>query len=84
MEYNNIVINNKEYEILAIFEIEGNSYIALLPAHVEPDDKYYITFYGCTEIPESNSIQLSEIEDDLEFDIVNNAFLKIMEEVANE
>lgn len=82
-EYNNITIEMEdgskvEYEVLAVFEVEGSSYVALLPH----DNSNNITFYGCTELEDTHELELSVIEDEIEFGVVSNAFIEIMEDYS--
>lgn len=79
-EYNNIVIETEdgesvEYQVLAIFEVEGNSYVALLPV----DESNEITFFGCIENIEEEEMELVVIEDEEEFSVVSNSFIELME-----
>lgn len=80
-EYNNVIIEQEdgsktEYEVLAIFEVEAINYVALLPLNNSND----ITFYGCTENEDTRELELSVIEDELEFSVVSSAFVSLMEE----
>ena len=80
-EYNNVIIEHEdgsktEYEVLAIFEVEAINYVALLPFNNSND----ITFYGCTENEDTRELELSVIEDELEFSVVSSAFVSLMEE----
>ena len=70
----NITLENGEElpsEVIGIFEVEGNEYIALLP---EEDDR--VLLYRYQEINE-NDIDLQNIEDDVEFEKVTAAFWEI-------
>lgn len=83
-EYNNVIIENEdgtssEYEVLAIFEVDDNSYIALLPVDNESE---CITFFGCTEKSDTNELELVVIESEEEFGLVSNSFVALMEDYA--
>ncbi len=70
----NLTLENGEElpsEVIGIFEVEGNEYIALLP---ENDDRVLI--YKYQEL-ENDEIDLQNIEDDVEFDKVTEAFWDI-------
>lgn len=58
-------------EVIGIFEVEGEEYIALLP---EDDDRVLI--YKYKELSDED-IDLQNIEDDEEFERVTNAFWEI-------
>lgn len=80
-EFNNVIIEQEdgksiEYEVLAVFEVEESNYIALLPL----DNSNEITFFGCTENETTKELTLTVIEDDVEFNIVSNMFIKLMED----
>lgn len=82
-EYNNVIIEQEdgsqiEYEVLAVFEIETVNYVALLPVN----NSNAITFYGCTENEDTKALELITIEDEVEFSIVSNTFVSLMEEYA--
>lgn len=75
-EYNNVTIeqedgSKREYEVLAIFEIGNNNYVALLPT-TENDNE--IIFFGCNENISSGELELINIEDDSEFEYISNLF----------
>lgn len=85
-EYNNVIIelengDTLEYSVLAIFELGGRSYVALLPTEESGTDE--IVFYGCNENVNSKELELIVIEDDEEFAVVSEAFIKLMDEYAN-
>lgn len=83
-EYNNITMEvngeAKEYSILAVFEIGGCSYAALLP---ENNTDSEIVFFGCNENVHTKELELIEIEDEEEFAVVSEAFLKITRDYAD-
>lgn len=70
----NLTLENGEElpsEVIGIFEAEGKEYIALLP---ENDDRVLI--YKYQEL-ENDEIDLQNIEDDVEFEKVTEAFWDI-------
>ena len=66
-----------ECEIMGIFEVEGKEYIALLP----DDDTDDVYLYGFKEI-DDEEFELTDIEDDAEFEKVAAEFDKITAEEA--
>lgn len=84
-EYNNVVIELEngeaiEYSIMAVFEVGGCSYVALLPVDENKNDE--IVFYGCNEKIGEKELELIAIEDEEEFSVVSEAFIKLMEEFS--
>ncbi|MGL5256022.1 MAG: DUF1292 domain-containing protein [Proteocatella sp.] len=70
----NLVLEDGEEvacEVIGIFEVEGNEYIALVP---ENDDRVLI--YRYAEL-ENDEIDLQNIEDDVEFEKVTAEFWEI-------
>lgn len=85
-EYNNVVIELEDgrrlnFEVLAIFEVNDNSYAALAPVNSDCDE---IVFYGCEENGEEGELNLHYIEDEEELEIVCEAFTNLMEEMAKD
>lgn len=85
-EYSNIIIelengDKKDFSILAIFEVGGCSYVALLPTQDTEDE---LIFYGCNEDTVNKELELIPIEDDEEFSIVSEAFLSLLNNYSNE
>lgn len=66
-----------ECEIMGIFEVEGKEYIALLP----DDDTDDVYLYGFKEL-DDEEFELTDIEDDAEFEKVAAEFDKITAEEA--
>ena len=64
-----------ECEIMGVFDVEGQDYIALIPLD-ESDDVY---IYGYNEIGE-DEFELVDIDDDSEFEKVVAEFDKIVAE----
>ena len=86
-EYNNVVIETendlkKEYSVLAIFEVGGQNYVALLPA--QDDGSEEIVFFGCNENAELQELEIIEIEEEEEFAVVSEAFLNLMKKYAEQ
>lgn len=85
-EYNNVIIELEsgeaiEYSVMAVFEIGGCSYVALLPVDESKSDE--IVFYGCNEKMGEKELELIAIEDEEEFSVVSEAFIKLMEDYSN-
>ena len=68
--------SKEECEILGIFDVEGNPYIALLPDG--KDEEVYL--YGYKELEEEDAFELLDIEDDALFEKVSDEFEKIMDQ----
>ena len=66
-----------ECEVLGIFPAGGRDYVALLPVDSAEDGEVII--YRFTEL-ENDEIQLDNIEDDAEFELVEEAFDEFMDE----
>ena len=64
-----------EADIMGVFEVEGKEYIALIP-HDDTDDVY---LYGYKDITEEE-FELTDIEDDAEFEKVAAEFEKLTAE----
>ena len=60
---------------IGIFEVEGKEYMALQPA----DDEEFPYLFAYKELGEEE-FELTDIEDDEEFDKVTEAFVALMEE----
>lgn len=85
-EYNNVVIEQEdgtkyEYEVLALFDVADNSYVALLPTS---ENKNEITFFGCTEDNSTEELELINIEDDKEFEFISNVFTNLLRDSMKE
>lgn len=86
MEYGNVTIETEdgsklEYSVLAIFDVGGGSYVALLPTEDGNDE---IVFYGCKEDAANQELELLVIEEEEEFAVVSEAFVNLMREYADE
>lgn len=68
----------EECEILGVFDFEGVSYIALLPADPEDPEDESVYLYTYTE--DGDEFELGDIEDDALFDRVAAEFDRIMSE----
>ncbi len=70
-----------ECEIVATFDVEDTSYIALLPIEApEGYDDDEVLVYRYIELP-NDEFTLEPIEDEEEFDIVADAFDEILDEM---
>lgn len=70
-----------ECEIVATFDVEDTSYIALLPIEAPEDyDDDEVLVYRYIELP-NDEFTLEPIEDEEEFDIVADAFDEILDEM---
>lgn len=65
--------------VLEVFEIEDNSYIALLP-----EDEDEVLLYKYIENDNEDDFQLENIESDEEFEIVKSALYELFEEEEDE
>lgn len=84
-EYNNVLIEMEngdtiEYSVLAVFEVGGCSFVSLLPTDISKSEE--IVFFGCNEDIDNKELELIAIEDEEEFSVVSEAFIKIMEEYS--
>ena len=68
----------EECEILGVFDFEGASYIALLPADPEDPEDESVYLYSYKE--DGDDYELGDIEDDALFDKVAAEFERIMGE----
>ncbi len=70
-----------ECEILTIFEVEGQDYIALLPLdeNGEPNQDSIVYLYRYLEDADGNP-SLSNIEDDEEYEMVEERFDELLDE----
>lgn len=68
-------------EILSIFEVSDNSYVALAPIGGDKEINNVI-FYGCNEDLDSQELNLIPILDDFEFSMVSESFLEIMNDYS--
>ncbi len=66
----------EECEILGVFDFEGASYIALLPADPEDPEDESVYLYSYTE--DGDEFELGDIEDEALFDKVAAEFDRIM------
>lgn len=64
--------------VIGVFSVEDNEYIALLP-----DGEEDILLYKYTEL-EGEEIELSNIEDDAEFERASEVFYELFEEEESE
>jgi len=65
-----------ECDVVLIFELEGQDYVALYPTLGEPDEIYLLR----CEYNGGDDMQLEEIDDDDEFNDVLEAYNTIVEE----
>ena len=65
-----------ECDVITIFELDDQEYVALYPSSGEPDEIY---LYRCN-YDGGTEMEIEEIEDDDEYDEVCEAFDSIMEE----
>lgn len=63
-------------EVILLFELEGQDYVALYPTDGEPDE---IVLMRCS-YDGGEDMELEEITDEDEFDMVSETFDSIMEE----
>lgn len=63
-------------DVILIFELEGQDYVALYPCDGEPDEVY---LYRC-HYEGGNNMDIEEIDDEAEYDNVVEAYESIMEE----
>lgn len=72
---------NLECEIVATFDVEDTSYIALLPVEApEGYDDDEVLVYRYIELP-NDEFTLEPIDDEEEFDMVADAFDEILDEM---
>ncbi len=65
-----------ECDVILIFELEGQDYVALYPSSGEPDEIY---LFRCT-YNGGDDLEIEDIEDEDEYNSVAEAFDQIMEE----
>lgn len=65
-----------ECDVILIFELDGQDYVALYPSSGEPDEIY---LFRCT-YDGGDELEIEDIEDEEEYENVSEAFDQIMEE----
>ncbi len=62
-------------DVISVFPVNGNNYIALLPSNEDPDAEIFLYRF----IENGEEIELENIEDDEEFDMVSDAFDELLD-----
>lgn len=73
-----------ECEILTIFEVNGQDYIVLLPSEEDTDEEEGTVYIYRYFEDEDGSPSLENIEDDAEFEAVEEKFDELLDEAAFE
>lgn len=66
-----------ECDVVTLFELEGQDYVALYPSEGEPDELY---LFRCKYNQGSEDMELEEIDDEEEYKTVCDTFDEIMEQ----
>lgn len=62
-------------DVISVFPVNGNNYIALLPSNDDPDAEIFLYRF----IENGEEIDLENIEDDEEFEMVSDAFDELLD-----
>jgi len=75
--------NEEEYGVYGIFEAGGNAYAAVYPleGYDAEDEEVPVFFYRYTEDENGEEAELADIESEEEYEMVEDAFEEILDEM---